>query len=279
MSRPAHTRLVFLLPVMVACMTSACSNRGLPPPDVIARIGGQELPYADFENYLRDNSVDSETGMSSEILSSLFDQYLDEALLGRLAVDQGHAGEDEPRQQAIEAMVQDLLPSAIAEAEIEEFYSQHQSDFHRQENVILRQILVEDRAVAEMALQAIETGMAFDEAARMYSQGPGAELGGLQGQLSRIDLPPAFADLIFALDVGEVSEIVAADYGFHLFQVIDKRSEADSTLDEVRDAIVDRLLHESRVGIVEQLVERARSSYNVSIYARNLPFNYAGSRR
>jgi parvulin-like peptidyl-prolyl isomerase len=264
---------------MVASLTGACSNRGLPPPDVIARIGGQELPYADFENYLRENTVDSETGLSSEILSSLFDQYLDEALLGRLAVDEGHAGENDLRQQAIEAMVQDMIPSELSEAEIAEFFSHHRSDFHRQEGVILRQILVEERAVAEMALQAIKSGMVFEEAARTYSQGPGAELGGLQGELSRIDLPPAFADLIFALDVGEVSEIVAADYGFHLFQVIEKRSEAEPTLDEVRDVIVDRLRQESRVGIMAQLVERARSSYNVSIYVRNLPFNYAGSRR
>jgi parvulin-like peptidyl-prolyl isomerase len=176
-------------------------------------------------------------------------------------------------------MVQDSLQSELSDAEIAEFFTRHRRDFYRQEGVVLRQILVEERTVAEAALQAISSGMAFEEAARRYSQGPGAELGGLQGELSRIDLPPAFADLIFALEVGEVSEIVAADYGFHLFQVIDKRSEAEPTLAQVRDVIADRLRQERRAGIVSQLVERARSSYNVTVYARNLPFNYAGSRR
>jgi parvulin-like peptidyl-prolyl isomerase len=264
---------------VVIAVFAACGGRGLPPPDVVARIGGQELPYADFENYLRENSVASQTGLSSEVLSSLFDQYLDEALLGKLAVDEGHGREEDVRLQAIEALIQDSMPDEISASEIMEFFDRHRDEFFREEGVVLRQILVEERAVAETALEAIRAGMSFEDAAGVYSQGPGAELGGMQGELSRSDLPPAFADLIFALQIGEVSEIVAADYGFHLFQVIDKRSAAQPDVSQVRDVIVSRLWHESRARVVAQLVERARSSYNTTVYARNLPFNYAGFRQ
>lgn len=260
-------------------VVGACGDPGLPPPDVVARIAGQELPYADFENYLRENSVDSQTGLSSEVLSGLFDQYLDEVLLGKLALDEGQAAASAPRRQAVESLVRASMPEEIAEAELMNFFDQHRREFDRDEFVVLRQILVEERSDAETALEAIGEGLSFADAAARYSQGPGAELGGMQGQLARGDLPPGFADLIFALDVGATSAIVEADYGFHLFQVIDKQSAAQPEMEQVRDIIVNRLLNESRAAVVTQLVQRARSSYNTTVYERNLPFNYAGLRQ
>ena len=266
-----------LLPLLG--LLCSCGDVGLPPPDVVARVGGQELPYADFESYLLENSVDSQTGLSSDVLSSLFDQYLDEALLGRLAADEGHADERMSRAEAVRALVNASLPSDISEAEIVAFYEQHKQEFEQEETVVLRQILVEDRATARQAREAIISGIPFEEAVGDYSQGPGAEVGGMQGELGRKDLPPAMADLIFDLDVGEVSEIVAADYGFHVFQVVDRRSAAALELSQIRDVIVTRLRHRSRALVVTQLVEKARSSYNTAVYEKNLPFNYNGFRQ
>ena len=260
-------------------VVGACGDPGLPPPDVVARVAGQELPYADFEIYLRENSVDSQTGLSSEVLSGLFDQYLDEVLLGKLALDEGQAAAAAPRRQAVESLVRAAMPEEIADAEVTNFFDQHRREFDRDEFVVLRQILVEERSDAETALGAIREGLLFEDAAARYSQGPGAELGGMQGQLARDDLPPAFADLIFALEVGATSAIVEADYGFHLFQVIDKQSAAQPNMEQVRDIIVNRLLNESRAAVMTQLVETARNSYNTTVYERNLPFNYAGFRQ
>ena len=262
-----------------AVLLLACGQQALPPPDVVARIGSQDLPYADFEAYLRQNSVDGETGLSSEVLSSLFDQYLDEALLAELSADEGHAEPGASRQTAVEALIANSLPEEVSREDIVDYFNRYQAQFERQESVVLRQILVEERAAAEVALRAIEAGMPFEEAVQKHSQGPGADLGGIQGELSRADLPPAFADLIFDLEVGEASGIVAADYGFHIFQVVEKRGAAAPELDEVQEAIVDRLRQEARTEIVAELVERARRSYNTSVYARNLPFNYVGIRQ
>jgi hypothetical protein len=272
-------RRVILTLLAATLIAGACGDPGLPPPDVVARIAGQELPYADFENYLRENSVDSQPGLSSEVLSGLFDQYLDEVLLGKLALDEGQAAASAPRRQAIESLVRASMPEEITDAEVTEFFDQHRREFDRDEFVILRQILVEERSDAEAALGAIREGLSFEDAAARYSQGPGAELGGMQGQLARDDLPPAFADLIFSLEVGATSAIVEADYGFHLFQVIDKQSAVRPDMEQVRDIIVNRLLNESRAAVMTQLVETARNSYNTTVYERNLPFNYAGFRQ
>ncbi|MDH3254781.1 MAG: peptidyl-prolyl cis-trans isomerase [Acidobacteriota bacterium] len=271
-----RTLLTFATVVPMLVAVAACGLRDLPAPDVVARIDSLELPNAEFEAYLRSNSVALEAGLSSKVLSGLFDQYIDEVLLARLAVDGGYLVAEETEEQAVDRMITAAMPENVSGTDIDEYYAQHESDYAEEEQVLLRQILVEDRELAEAALEAVKSGMSFDEAARKYSQGPGAELGGLQGVLGRGDLPPAFAEVIFSLGVGEVSEIVAADYGFHLFQVIERRSAAAADVSEVRQSIAARLRQRMRARIIARLVEDARRSYNVEVYARNLPFNYEG---
>ena len=255
---------------------TGCGDRALPALDVVARIGDQELAYADFESYLRMNSMASEVALSSEVLSELLDQYIDEALLARLARErQGLDSKISPRA-AIEALIEEAPEIEISEHEIVDYFAAHKSRFERQETVLLGQILVETREVAEEARRSIAEGMSFEEAARKFSQGPGAELGGVQGELTRADLPPAFAEVIFGLDEGETSEVVAAEYGFHVFRVIERRPPFAPAAEDVADEIRERLRQRGRKRALGRLVEEARKSYNVAVYARNLPFNYDG---
>ncbi len=95
--------------------------------------------------------------------------------------------------------------------------------------------------------------------------------------LSRDDLPPAFADRIFALAPGESSEIIRADYGFHIFQVTERRPAELVPLAEAEPEIRERLARERSQGAVEKLAAEALERYDVEVYRRNLPFNYQGS--
>jgi parvulin-like peptidyl-prolyl isomerase len=140
--------------------------------------------------------------------------------------------------------------------------------------VRLRQILVEDRKSAERAVQEIAAGASFEEVARRLAHG--ASAGGFQGVLARADLPPAFADAIFNLKPGQVSRVMPAEYGFHLFQVVERLPAEVASLDEVKDGILARLRQESADRRLASLVAECRSRYTVVVYGRNLPFNYEG---
>jgi parvulin-like peptidyl-prolyl isomerase len=143
--------------------------------------------------------------------------------------------------------------------------------------VRVRQILTEDKATAEKALREIDAGSPFEEVARRLSRDPSAASGGYQGELSRADLPPAFAEVIFGLEAGEVSRLVPAEYGFHIFQVASREPAQVVPLEQARGEILGRLRQERADRLLRSLVEDARSRYNVSIYERNLPFGYEGS--
>jgi len=263
---------------LVPFLSLACNRPEPPAPDVVALIGDQQVRYSEFEEYVVRTAGDSDGVLASDVLSQLFDQFLDEKVLVRMAGDRGllrDAGRG-PRD-AIDALLRKDGEEEPAEGEIARYYEQRRQDFVRPERVRLRQILTDDRATAEKALQRLAAGDDFIEVARQLSRDPSAQTGGYQGELSRADLPPAFADVIFSLKPGEASRIVPADYGFHIFQVIDRPPAGVVPLEDAREEIVERLRQERADRRLAELVREGRTQYNVEVHGRNLPFNYKGS--
>jgi hypothetical protein len=267
----------------IVLLAAACQRAAPPAPDAVARLGDADVRYAELERYVA-RSVGGDSGggggLGSDVLSELFDQFLDERLLARLAADRGlvpAAGAAADPRRAVDALLAGAPRREPGAAEVALYYRQNAAEFARPERVTLRQILTGDRRTAERVRREIVAGTPFEAVARRLSGGPRADSGGYQGELSRADLPPSFADLIFALRPGEVSAIVPADYGFHLFQVVDHRQAEVVPLAAARGEILARLRQRRADEILRSLVREARGRYTVKVYERNLPFGYAGS--
>ncbi len=288
--------LAAILGVAALLALTACDRRPPPPsPEVVAEIDGQAVRYGEFEAYVESALGDAGDSLGSDVLSQLFDQFLEERLLARLAVDRGLLPEDAAdgrnlRRRAVDALLADaeLAEGAVAGEAVEEFYAAHPERFERPPRVRLRQILTEERQLAEEALAEIRAGADFAAVARRLageggtgdaaggdSSGNGF-VGGSLGELSREDLPPAFAEVILELAPGEVSGVVEAEYGFHLFQVTEKLPAETVPLEVVRDEIERELLQRRADRLLAELAEEARRRYDVAVWERNLPFNYRG---
>jgi hypothetical protein len=267
----------------VALLAVACQRSAAPPPDAVASVGETEVRYAEFERYVQRDVGDAGGVLGSDVLSELFDQFMDERLLTRLAVDRrlipsaGPAGADASPRRAIDALLAAGLRQEPGDAEVARYYQAHRQELARPERVRLRQILTQDRKAAEEARREVMAGAPFEAVARRLSRGPNAAAGGDQGELARGDLPPSFADLIFSLKPGEVSPVVPAEYGFHLFQVIEREPAQKVPLAAAREEILARLRQQNADQLLRSLVQAARSRYNVKVYERNLPFGYEGS--
>jgi len=261
-------------------LAAACQHSTPPAPDAVVRIGDTEVRYSELEAYVARSVGDSGGVLGSDVLSELFDQFVDERLLARLAVDRGlvrsASGAAGPRR-AIDALLAAGLRLEPAGAEIARYYQTHRAEFSRPERVRVRQILTEDRGTAEKALREIAAGSPFEGVARRLSRDPSAASGGDQGELSRGDLPPAFAEIIFGLQPGEVSRLVPAEYGFHIFQVTARQPAEVVALEQARGEIVAKLRQERADRLLRSLVQEARNHYHVVVYERNLPFGYDGS--
>lgn len=284
--RRAVTRAMGAILVLFAVLAAAAGCRQAPAvePERVATVGTEDVRWEEFESYLERHLGESGASLGSDVLSELFDQFLSERLLVQLAVERGLvAGRSLDGAETPRRAVDRLLTAAAREepepspGEVAAYYAAHRQDFERPERVRLRQILLDDRAAAEQALAEVRAGASFDEVGARLAADPavGADAG-YQGELAREDLPRAFADAIFALAPGEVSEVVAAEYGFHLFHVVERLGAEIVPLAEARAEIERRLRQDAADRRLERLVEEARQSYDVSVHDRNLPFNYRG---
>lgn len=253
-----------------------------PRPDTVVRLGEREIPYSEFQRYLGRNLGDRDRGgppkeLPSEVLSQLFDQFVEEALLSQLAADRKLAPEGADSRTAVRQLLDQGGDQAPSPTELAAYYQRRRAELIRPERVHLRQILVESRTQAQAALAEIRSGTDFGEVAKRRSTEPAAALGGEQGVLSRADLPPSFAATIFVLGSGEVSDIVPADYGFHIFQVLERYPAQELSLAEAEPELAAELDRERRDRRLAALVAEARGEYNPVIYEKNLPFNYIGA--
>ena len=262
--------------LLALLMLHGCGRESTVAPGVAVSIDGEVVPYSEFEHYLEVN-VGAEAGdLDSETLSRLFDQYLDEQLLVRLAIEGGLVEGNVDQRQALSYLLR-ALPRTWNRSEIEAFYRAHQGDYTLPERVHLRQILAGERTVIQEAERALAQGEDFAEVAARLSKGPKAHLGGDQGILGRDDLPPTFVNVVFGTEAGRTTKIIDAEYGFLIFQVVERLPARVMPLDEA-EPDVRRRLDEQRVDEqIGSLIQDARERYNVEVFPQNIPFDYQGT--
>jgi len=144
--------------------------------------------------------------------------------------------------------------------QIERYYESNREEFRTGERVTVRDIffrvepLDSDRETdrlhhkAEEVRQLAIGGRSFEELARQFSEGPGAEKGGLLGTFARGELEAELEPVVFALSPGQLSDVVRVDHGFHILRVDRIEPPGYRTLDEARDQI--------REGLYQKAVEQ-----------------------
>ena len=69
----------------------------------------------------------------------------------------------------------------------------------------------------------------FEQAAAQYSEDQSNALkGGELGRFDRNRMVAPFTEVAFSLPVGEISEPVRTDFGYHLIEVLDQQADAES---------------------------------------------------
>lgn len=108
--------------------------------------------------------------------------------------------------------------------------------------------------------ERIENGTPFGELARLHSDDGSAARGGELGWISPGDTVPPFERAIDQLKINEVSDPVRSDFGVHLIQVLERRSEDLSNERQrlvARQALRARKADEAYQEWVRQMRDRA----------------------
>ena len=73
--------------------------------------------------------------------------------------------------------------------------------------------------------ERLESGMKFEDMAKQYSEDPSANNGGDIGWINPGDTVPEFEKIMKQLNINQISEPIKTQFGWHLIQVLEKRSQ------------------------------------------------------
>jgi len=150
------------------------------------------------------------------------------------------------------------------------YYDAHRDRFQAPDSVRARHILVRvyatdpdsvrraKRERIEEILRRVQKGEDFAELARRYSDDPSGKRGGDLGYFPRGAMVAPFDSAAFALEVGQVSGVVATPFGYHLIKVEDKKPGKMMTFQEVKDVLKKRLVDMKVAELIEKHLQEIR---------------------
>jgi peptidyl-prolyl cis-trans isomerase SurA len=106
----------------------------------------------------------------------------------------------------------------------------------------------------------------FEELAKLYSNDLSASKGGDLGFIYPGDTVPEFERAMNALKVGEISAPIETQYGYHLIQVLERKTQDVSQERQrlvARQAIRERKLEEATQDWIRQIRDRAYVEYRL----------------
>jgi len=142
----------------------------------------------------------------------------------------------------------------VSQEEVRKFYDENPEQFTEPFQFRSSHILVtleegageeEKRAAREKIEEVqrrLEAGEEFSELARQMSEGPSAENGGDLNYAPKGSFVPEFEEAALELEVGEVSDIVETQFGYHIIKLTDIKEEQKAPFEQIRDRIEEYLV-------------------------------------
>jgi parvulin-like peptidyl-prolyl isomerase len=156
--------------------------------------------------------------------------------------------------------------------DVSEYYRRNIEQYTSPEVVRASHIVrhIDENTDDETALAAIkdaerrikETGD-FAEVADELSDCPGG--GGDLGYFPRGQMVQEFEDVVFSMEIGQISEIFRTSFGYHIAQVTDRRPPQEQPLVEIRGKIEEELLREKKMRAVEDYTDKLRNKAAIEI--------------
>lgn len=131
-------------------------------------------------------------------------------------------------------------PESPTNDDLKNLYDENAELYTNPERRRAQHILVENEELANDLLEQIKEGADFAELARLNSEDTSSnEEGGDLGYFERELMGAEFDKAVFAMNIGDISEVIATDYGyFHIIKLNDIEPETMQVFDEVEEQLV-----------------------------------------
>ncbi len=243
-------------------MTCACGEKS--PENILVKVDKSVITLDEFKDeWMR--QPPPQPAASPESIDQFIDDMIAEKLFlieaRRRKIDQDEKFKQEVERYREQLMVEALLNQEVltvkppAENEIEKYWANHKAAFTvpaltRFSHIVIKvgKDETEEDAVARclQVKERLSAGADFANVAREVSGGSSADRGGDLGYYRPDQISPEFKNAAEELKIGEISQPIKTEYGFHLITVTDRKPPREKTLEECRDEISAILLAAER---------------------------------
>ena len=202
-----------------------------------------------------------------ELLAGALTASEGDAALRSQGVDPGSWREAQRRRLVIGKLIsKEVLEKVpVTDGEVRAYYDSHVSEFNRPAQYRARQIIVDSRELADEILAKLKQGQDFGELAKQHSLSPDGKRGGDLGFFDARAYPAVFAEVCSQLKIGEISDVVPTDYGYQIFELLEKRPARQIPYEEAAVQIRRRLREEGSEKIFAEWSEGIRAKSKASV--------------
>ncbi|GBQ53075.1 peptidyl-prolyl cis-trans isomerase [Acetobacter indonesiensis NRIC 0313] len=240
-------------PAAAPAAPAAPPAKPVDPNAVVATVNGEKITVSDVQDALGNMPPQMRQLPPNMIYPMLVNQLADQKAIQLVAHKEGLDKTPEVQKMMAQASANALqnawlskqVTPQLTDAAIQDYYQQNYAGKPAEQEVHARHILVKTEAEATDAIKKLKAGEDFGKLAAQISTDTGSakQNGGDLGWFKKEDMIPAFSDAAFAMKKGEISSTpVKSQYGYHVIQVLDTRTDPIPALDSVKDKIRQALI-------------------------------------
>jgi peptidyl-prolyl cis-trans isomerase C len=242
--------------------------------NILAVVGGNQITEKDLMDVIERYPENRRGVFASEMgRKQLLEQVISFELLYKFGVDNDFDKSQEFLSQ-MEKVKKDILTQIIINKVLSEitvtdeealkYYEDNKEAYMEPETISAKHILLDSEDKLKEIREDILSGKkSFEQSAAEYSTCPSSEQGGDLGAFSKGMMVPEFEEAAFNLPIGEVSEPVKTQFGFHLIKVASKNSAVVKSFDEVKKDVVNELIQQRQERKYLDFVQELAAKYGV----------------
>lgn len=206
----------------------------------------------------------------SELVPLIREELIDVKLLASHALNSGLVKSDEiirrrdfyEMRLIYDYFVRDVINKKLTDEILRERYNLFIKNFIGEEEIKTSHILVSNKETAEVILVKLAEGLDFSQAAKTYSTGPSASQGGDIGFIKIDQVVPEFGTVAFSLGIGEVSEPVKSQFGWHIIKIFEKRTQAAPSYINIEETLKAQVADD----LIRQEANKIRSASKIEYF-------------
>lgn len=165
--------------------------------------------------------------------------------------------ENERRSLVAAEQVETIMAAAATDEAVNAFYAENYVNAEPVTEYNASHILVETEEEAKAITEEVRGGADFAETAKEKSTGPSGPNGGSLGWFGQGAMVAPFEEAVMGMSVGDVSDPVQTQFGWHVITLNETRSQPVPPLEEVRGDVEAQVRQQAVEAAVEALVAQS----------------------